>query len=139
MITKDFLKLVLQDKKKLLTMQELRVINVPCYDELSVKNLYPRLVLKPEVMLHFPDNYPTGRQCDRQYLFNVWNTLFPSEVATCLEHANQLRFSILNQRVKEDSILISEAWVEQLQAMSFSSHKKGKMSNLLKSKTKVAK
>jgi hypothetical protein len=40
-INKDFLKEVLSGKKKLLSMGDVRMANVPQYDELSVKNLYP--------------------------------------------------------------------------------------------------
>ena len=40
MVTKDFLKDVLQGKKKLLKMAEVRFINAPLFDEISVKRLY---------------------------------------------------------------------------------------------------
>jgi len=41
MITKDFLKQILADEKKLLKMSALRSINMPKFDELSVKRVYP--------------------------------------------------------------------------------------------------
>ena len=40
-INKDFLSLVLQDKKKLLKLSDVRNVEVPLYDELSVVNLWP--------------------------------------------------------------------------------------------------
>ena len=43
MITKDFIRQVLAAEKELLKMSELRQVNVPKYDELSVKNLFPNL------------------------------------------------------------------------------------------------
>ena len=42
MANKDFLKQVLRDEKKLLNINECRFINIPKFDELSVKNIYPR-------------------------------------------------------------------------------------------------
>jgi hypothetical protein len=58
MFNKDFLKAVLADEKKLLKMSELKSVNVPKYDELSVKNLFPLIRTSPEVMAYFPDSYP---------------------------------------------------------------------------------
>ena len=43
MINKDFIKLVLQDEKKLLELKKVRYVNVPHYDELSVKKFWPRV------------------------------------------------------------------------------------------------
>ena len=43
MINKDFLKQVFANEKRLLKLSELRTVNVPKYDELSVKNVYPTI------------------------------------------------------------------------------------------------
>ena len=43
MINKDYLKLIFQDKKKLLKLADLRVVKVPKYDELSVKQVWPKI------------------------------------------------------------------------------------------------
>ncbi len=40
MVTKDFLKDVLQGKKKLLKMHKVNFINPPLFDEIAVKHLY---------------------------------------------------------------------------------------------------
>ena len=40
MITKDFMKEVLQGKKKLLKMHQVKFINAPLFDEIAVKHLY---------------------------------------------------------------------------------------------------
>ena len=40
LVTKDYLKDVLQGKKKLLKMNEVRFINPPLFDEIAVKHLY---------------------------------------------------------------------------------------------------
>jgi hypothetical protein len=54
-VTKDFLRDVLQNKKKLLTMGEIKPINIPNYDELSVKNLFKEVSEDPMLKDYFPD------------------------------------------------------------------------------------
>ena len=77
MVTKDLLKDVLQGKKKLLKMSEVRFINPPLFDEIGVKNLYQDVIKQPEMKVYFPDEFPKGCQCDRSYFYNVWNTRYP--------------------------------------------------------------
>ena len=43
MINKDFLKQVFSEEKKLLEISKVKFINVPHYDELSVKRFWPRM------------------------------------------------------------------------------------------------
>ena len=80
MFTKDLAKEVFTGNKKLLKMRDVKFINVVKYDELSVKNLYQKLLSLEGMTLYFPTKYPKGRQCDRAYLFNVANTLYENVV-----------------------------------------------------------
>ena len=43
MMTKDFLRSVLKEKKKLMKLSDVKFISVPKYDELSVKTLFPHM------------------------------------------------------------------------------------------------
>ena len=43
MINKDFLKQVFANDKRLMKLSELKPVNVPKFDELSVKNIYPKI------------------------------------------------------------------------------------------------
>ena len=43
MLNKDFLKKVLKEEKKLLSLKEVKYVNVPHYEELSVKRFWPIL------------------------------------------------------------------------------------------------
>ena len=70
-------------------------------------------------------------------MFNVWNTLYPDDVKQVIAHANSQRYSIANNKVRENSIAISDTWKEQLQEMPFVSKQKGRMAHLLKQKSKV--
>ena len=42
-------------------MKEVRHINVPMYDELAVKHLWPEMMKSPEFAVYFPDTLPKGR------------------------------------------------------------------------------
>ena len=62
MINKDFLKQVFAEEKKMLLVSQVKLVNVPKYDELSVKNIFPLVCKDYELMKYFPDTLPKGRQ-----------------------------------------------------------------------------
>lgn len=74
MLNKDFLKAVLMEKKTLLPLKEVKYVNVPFYDELSVVKIWPMVQNDPDVMKYFPAKLPKGRVPDRTYFFNILNT-----------------------------------------------------------------
>ena len=54
-MNKDFLKQVLVEEKALFPMSDIKWVNVPLYDELSVKNLWPEMIQYPEFRRYMPD------------------------------------------------------------------------------------
>jgi hypothetical protein len=74
-------------------MSELKSVNVPKFDELSVKNIFPLIRQDAEVMKYFPDEYPKGREPDRTYTFNVLNTMRNQYVQDIIKHAHNIRNS----------------------------------------------
>lgn len=87
MFTKDYAKDIFSEKKQLVKKKHIHFIEVPKYDELSVKNLYDKFMSLGNVPVYFPDKYPKGRQCDRDYMFNIVNTLKPDMVEELIKHA----------------------------------------------------
>ena len=87
MLNKDFLRDVLQDKKKLMKQADITPITVPKYDELSVKALLPEWQAQPDFWVYFPDKLPKDRVPDRDYFFTILNTLQPDYVAAMIKHA----------------------------------------------------
>ncbi len=79
MINKDFIKQVLCGHKKLIKMSALNPVNAPAYDEISVKRLYDALKM-PSMSSYFPDEYAKGRQADRKFFFDIWNSMHPETV-----------------------------------------------------------
>ena len=63
-MNKDFLKEVLTEKKKLLEINEVKRVNVPKYDELSLLNFWPQMQKDEKFMLYFPTKFPKGRVPD---------------------------------------------------------------------------
>ena len=138
MVTKDFLKAVLSGKKRLLKMSKVNFCNPPAYDEISVTRLYGEVVARPGMAAYFPDKYAKGRQCCKAYMYNIWNTLHPADVKQVIDHSMKVRFSVENEKVKEDCIILTEEWKSQIDDMPFISKQKGRMCALLKQKSKIA-
>ena len=130
-MNKDFLKAVLQGQKQLLKKAEVRYIQVPHYDELSVKALYPMFAKDVEMMSYFPDKYPTGKGPPREYFFNVLNTKHPDYLEQVMGHANKQRMTTEGEDMKRQSIKVSEYWEEQLKAMPYLSRKFPNLSKFL--------
>ena len=91
MYNKDFLKAILAGSKKLYKLKDVKFINVPLYDELSVKKFWPIMQKDEEFMKYFPDTLPVGRIPDRDYFWNIFNTLNEEYVAKLISHANKVR------------------------------------------------
>ena len=86
------------------------MVCVTKFDELSVKNLYDGLMQLEGCLLYFPDSYPKGRVCDREYMFNVVNTLHEEIITEILQHALRQRHILNEDFQKQESILISDHW-----------------------------
>ena len=97
MLTKDFLKQILAEEKKLVEIKEISMVKVPFYDELSVKNIWPKLQDAPDFMQHFPDKLPRGRLPDRTYFFNILNSCNSEYVNHLIQHANLQRNSVAGE------------------------------------------
>ena len=93
MLNKDFLRDILQDKKKLMKLADISPIIVPKYDELSVKALLPQWQVQPDFWVYFPDQLAKDRLPDRVYFFTIMNSLQPEYVAAMIKHSQQLRFT----------------------------------------------
>ena len=100
MVTKDFLKEVLQGKKSLMKMHEVRFINPPLFDEIAVKHLYNDVSQQQGMKEYFPDVFPKGCQCDRGYFYNIWNTVYPEQVKETIDFANACRYTISNENAR---------------------------------------
>ena len=122
-MNKDFLKQVLAGEKELLRKDAVAFIEVPHYDELSVKALWPQLAGDESVAKFFPDKFAEGKGPGREYFFNVVNTVLPDFLKQMLDHANKQRMTAEGEKGQAESIQISQFWEEQLKAMPYLSRK----------------
>ena len=98
-------------------------IQVPHYDELSVKALYPQFKKDPVFQSYFPDVYPKNKGPPREYFFNVLNTIHPEYLEKIMVHANEERMTAAGSSQQNESIQISQYWEEQLRSMPYLSRK----------------
>lgn len=70
---------------------------MPHYDELSVFRLWPEMKNDSEFMKYFPSKFPKGRLPDRNYFFNILNTVMEAYVEQIMSHANKARTSATNE------------------------------------------
>jgi hypothetical protein len=75
MVNKDFLKKVLSEEKKLLSLNDVKYVNVPRYDELSVRRFWPILREDQTFMKYMPDKDYKTTFPEREYFWNVANTV----------------------------------------------------------------
>ena len=123
MINKDFLKQVLNNHKKLLKLKDVKWVNPPKYDEISVANLYPKYAMDPAFMAYMPDHLPKGKFPDRTYFFNVMNTLYEDGVQAMIAHANRVHFESSKAGIQEEEVAVSQEWWDQLNLMPYFSRK----------------
>lgn len=104
-------------------MNEVKRINVPQYDEISVKNLWAEVSQDPELMKYFPDTKCSSKLPERDYFFGVLCTLQPEYINSIIDHANKERNSISADEARQDIIVMTEAWYEKLTQLPFISSK----------------
>ncbi len=123
MINKDFLKQVFSEEKMLLGLNAVKRVNVPMYNELAVGKLWPEISQDPTFMRYFPDKMAKGRLPDREYFFNVLNTVHEVYVQALIKHANDMRNTAEMKGGAADTIEVSQEWWDKLHAVPFLSQR----------------
>ena len=131
MVTKDFLKEVLAGQKQLMKKADVKAVQVPQYDELSVRNLWPEMKKDAHFLSFFPTKYPKDKGPPRDYFFDVLNTLYPEYLQQLMSNANQARMAAGGMGQQNESIKISQFWEEELKAMPYLSRKYSTISLVL--------
>ena len=63
--------------------------------------------------------------------------MHPEEVQQVIAHANSQSYSVTAEKQADEAILISDKWMTEIEAMPFASKTRGRMTMLLKQKSKV--
>ena len=123
MMTKDFLRQVLREDKKLLKKAAVTPVSVPKYDELSVKAMWTQLRRDNSFNIYFPDSFPKDKGPERKYFFDVLNSVHPVYLKQVMDHAKEQRFSAGGEAQKDKSIEATANMLQELQALPFISSK----------------
>ena len=111
------------EEKSFLKRSDLKTIDVPLYDELSVKQLLPKVESNSNLMKFMPDKLPKGKTINREYFFNVMNSLYPDLVKKMIAHAHKLRFESGQEDNRAEEVMVSDKMWGELNSMPFSSCK----------------
>jgi len=122
-ITKDFLKEIFAGRKHLVPCSQIRPINVPRYDELSVVTLIKDVMAQPSLAQFFPEQKTHADLPDHEFFFNIINTTEPEYLAALIKHAHDVRLRAKNPQDNPNTIEVTEEWVKELKASPFYSSK----------------
>ena len=67
-------------------MSQINKVNIPNFEELSVKNVYNKIANNNILMPYFPE-IEKSRMIDRSYFYDVLSTLYPEYVADMIHAA----------------------------------------------------
>ena len=115
--------MILVERKKLLTLSEVKWIEAPRYIELSVKNLYESFKGDERMMLYFPDRLPKGRLPDRAYFFNVLNTVHHDYTQELVRVASNHRHQADSVKNDRELVHVSNEWWAKLNEAPFTKRK----------------
>ena len=101
----------------------MRKVTVPHYPELSVKEYYEQYKEDEKLMWFMPSNYAKGRQIDRDYFWNVFNTVYPEAVQEIIGAARAQRFNAETEEQQNETIAMSADWFNRLHSVPFKSSK----------------
>ena len=104
-------------------MKDVKFKVIPVYDELAVKKFWPMMQTDAAFMKYFPDKLPKGRLPDRDYFWNIFNTLYEDYVSELVRNANEQRNTVKKQQEAEQVMQVTEGWWEKLNAVPFISCK----------------
>ena len=123
MVNKDHMRKILLEEKRFMPLEDVKTVNVPKWDELSVKQLWPKMKVIERFMHYMPDRLPKNILPDREYFFNIMNSINPDYVQKAIQHAAAQRNSVTEQNAESESILLSANMHALLQEKPFQSGK----------------
>ena len=120
----SFMRDVLSEAKLCLKQNEVNRMEVPCYQEISVKNLYEDAI-KDEVLAKY---LPTkeqlaGRLPEREFFFGLLCTLKNQYMKDIIAEAHKARYTVADDDPKKQGIVISDAWLAELEKHPYHSSK----------------
>jgi hypothetical protein len=115
---------LLSEAKLCLKQNEVNRMEVPCYQEISVKNLYEDAVKDEVLARYLPSKEQlAGRLPEREFFFGLLCTLKNQYMKDIIADAHKARYTVADDDAKKQGIVISEAWLAELEKHPFHSSK----------------
>lgn len=119
-----FLRAILCDEKKAFKTQEVKLIEIPNYPEISVRNLYEDAMHDESVAVYLPTKEMLSNKLpERNFFFGILSTLREDYVKEIISDAHKKRYSINSEDRKKQGIRISNTWLEELNKHPYISSK----------------
>lgn len=120
----SFMRDIFAEKKLHLKQNEVIRLEIPAYQEISVKNLYDDALRDPVVSRYLPTKEQLSNKLpEREFFFGVLCTLRRQYMQDIVEEANKKRFRIGDDDPKKQGIAITEAWLQELMKHPYHSSK----------------
>jgi hypothetical protein len=120
----SFMRDVLADKKLHLKQNEVIRLDIPAYQELSVKNLYEDALKDPVLTKYLPTKEQLSNKLpEREFFFGVLCTLRKQYMKDIIQAASNKRFKVSDDDPKRQGIAITDGWFTELMKHPYHSSK----------------
>ena len=115
---------ILSEAKKCLKQNEINHMEVPCYQEISVKNLYEDAMKDELLSKYLPSKEQlSGRLPEREFFFGLMCTLRNQYMKDIITEAHRARYTVADDDPKKQGIAISDSWLAELEKHPYHSSK----------------
>jgi len=120
-----FMRDLISETKQCLKQNEVNHMEVPHYQEISVKNMYED-ALKDELLVKYLPSKEqlSGRLPERDFFFGLLCTLRNQYMKDIIAEAQKARFTVSESDPKQQGIAISDAWLAELEKHPYHSSKR---------------
>ena len=115
---------ILSEAKSFLRRNEINRMEVPCYQEISMKNLYENAIKDEILAKYLPSKEQlSGRLPEREFFFALLCTLKNKYMKDIIADAHKARYTVAEDDPKKQGIVISDAWLAELEKHPYHSSK----------------
>ena len=99
-------------------------MEVPAYQEISVKNMYADALKDDLLVKYLPSKEQlSGRLPEREFFFGILCTLRNQYMKDIIAEAHKSRYTVAEDDPKKQGIAISDAWIAELEKHPYHSSK----------------
>ena len=95
-------------------MNEINYIKVPIIEELSVLKVLEMIKEDDHIKTFYPDEFFTKKTPEREFFFNVLNTVYEDFLPPLISHAESQSMVGEVKEQQEEVILATDDWVNEL-------------------------